>query len=240
MPQTPRRPHPSPLAWPALACGAALLLAGCSAAKQVHASSAKIPGLQEDAPLYNRGGTNPNAPYTTVDRSVHLVTRPTQIDVNAAPYCAATDLNLFESGAHVDGDQRSVRLNLVNHGKQPCRLGGYPAISLLHKDGSLIGNVAIEKVTGTMLEAALHAKPGGAPPTTEGAPQASAPSPYVLLAPSGEATFEVGWMSGEHCDQVGSIAVAAPGTTQSFLVRHSINVCEGRIRVTALSDGTQL
>ena len=216
------------------AVAALSLLAGCTAARPSKASYAKVPSLQEDAPLGARGGANPNAPYTVVDHSARLVKRPAVFDVNAAEPCAAADLSLFESGAHVDGDRRSVRLNLVNHAAQPCRLNGYPAISLLRQDGSLIGSISIEKVTATTLDAAFHAK------AAPDADKDSGPSPYVLLAPSGEATFEVGWTSGSNCDQVGSIAVAAPGTVQSFTVRHSLNVCEGRILVTAVSDGNQL
>jgi hypothetical protein len=222
----------------ALAC---FVLSGCTGARTQHSSYATAPGLNEDAPLSSRGGANPNAPYTTVDHSVHLVKRPALLDVNAAEPCVFSDLSLFESGARVDGERRSVRLNLVNHAKAACRLSGYPAISLLRLDGSLIGNVTIQKVTATTLEAALH--PGAPVDGKNGlieTAEESQPSPEVLLAPAGEATFEVGWTSGAACDQVGSIAVAAPGTLQSFMVKHQLNVCEGKILVTALSDGTEL
>ena len=214
---------------------ASLLLSGCNAAHNKLSAHANAPGLRDDAPLSSRGGTNPNAPYTMVDHSAHLVQRTAIVDVNAAMPCAAADLSLFESGAHVDGERRSVRLNLVNHAKVPCRLGGYPSISLLKQDGSLLGNVVIEKVTATTLEAALHANTAALKSSDE-----QRPSPYVLLAPSGEASFEVGWTSGPACDQIGSIAVSAPGTVQSFTVKHNLSVCEGRILVTAVSDGTEL
>ncbi len=219
-----------------LACLAPALLTGCNTVHANRAATAYAPGLHEDGTLNVNGGANPNAPYTMVDHSAHLVKRATLLDVNAAEPCTASSLNLFESGAHVDGDRRSVRLNLVNHAAQPCRLSGYPSISLLRQDGSLIGSLAIEKVTVTTLEAALKPKAAGG--TFEDA--VSRPSPYVLLAPSGEATFEVGWTSGPRCEQVGAIAVAAPGTVQSFIVHHSFSLCEGRILVTAISDGAQL
>jgi hypothetical protein len=247
-------------------------LAGCTAARTAHSAHANAPGLQDDVPLASRGGSNPNAPFMVVDHTIHLVKRPALLDVNAAAPCVAANLSLFESGAHVDGDQRSVRLNLVNHAKEPCRVGGYPSISLLRPDGSLIGSIAIQRVTATTIDAALHpraaAKSTPAPGTVGGqaapapgtvgrqaapahselaspavlaeqAPGAQ-PSPYVLLAPMGEATFEIGWTSGEHCDHVGAIAVAAPGTLQSFTVRHELTVCQGRILVTAINDGAQL
>jgi hypothetical protein len=219
-----------------LACLGFAWLSGCTAARTSRSAYAPAPGLNEDAPLGNRGGANPNAPYTVVDHSAKLVKRPAILDVNGVEPCAAAELSLFESGARVDGERRSVRLNLVNHAKAACRLSGYPAISLLRPDGTLIGSIAIEKVTTTTLEAAV--RPAGV--VKAAARLENQPSPEVLLAPGGEAAFEVGWTSGAQCDQVGMIAVAAPGTLESFTVRHSLNVCEGRILVTALSDGAEL
>ncbi len=175
-----------------------------------------------------------------VDHSAHLVKRPTLLDINAARPCEAATLSLFESAARVEGDHRSVRLNLVNHALEACRLGGYPAISLLRRDGTLLGNVQIEKVTEATLDASMKA-----PASLQLTPAKASgqPSPMVLLSPAGEAAFEVGWTSGgpnAACEQVGSIVIAAPGTRQSFTVQHELRVCEGRIRVTALSDPGQL
>jgi len=211
--------------------------------------TATTPGLNEDAPLSSRGGANPNAPYAELDRSVHLVRRPTAVDVSTAVPCAAEDLSLYESGARIDGEHRSVRLNLVNHAKEPCRLAGYPAISLLRPDGSLIGNIAIEKLTASTLDASLH--PSSAPVAVGIQPGLSLAKPVagsgesaepetVLLVPAGEASFEVGWTSRPGCDPVASIEVAAPDTVQSFAIRHALTVCEGRIQVTAINDGTEL
>ncbi len=219
-----------------LACLGSAWLSGCTTARTNRSAYATAPSLNEDSPLASRGGANPNAPYTVVDHSAKLVKRQAMLDVNGVEPCAAADLDLFESGARIDGERRSVRLNLVNHAKAACRLSGYPAISLLRPDGTLIGSIAIQKITATTLEAAL--RPAGAVRT--GAEVEERPAPEVLLAPGGEAAFEVGWTSGTLCDQVGMIAVAAPGTLQSFTVRHALNVCEGRILVTALSDGAQL
>ena len=216
------------------------LSVGCAGANRGRLAYSAAPKLQEDAPLSTRGGANPNAPYAVIDHGAHLVTRPTQVDLNAAAPCDASDLSLFESGAHVEGDRRSVRLNLVNHAKEACRLGGYPAISLLREDGSLLGNVRIEKVTATTLEAAISSSPANAAKSAPSADVGPMPSPEVLLPPAGEAAFEIGWTSGQACDQVGSIAVAAAGTVQTFVVRHALTVCEGRIRITAVSDNTQL
>ena len=218
----------------------AALLSGCAGAHSGQLAYSTAPGLHEDAPLSSRGGANPNAPYAMVDHTAHLVTRPTQVDINAAAPCAASDLSLFESGAHVDGDRRSVRLNLVNHAKEACQLSGYPAISLLRADGSLLGSLRIEKVTATTLEAAVSAPLSDASRNSASAKLTSAPSVAVLLLPAGEAAFEVGWTSGPNCDQVGSIAVAAPGTVQTFVVRHTLTVCESRIRITAMSGNTDL
>jgi len=225
-----------------LLCAAATLLGGCTA-RVYRPVTAAAPGLNEDAPLSSRGGANPNAPYAELDHSVHLVRRPTGVDVSTAAPCAAEDLSLFESGARIDGEHRSVRLNLVNHAKSPCRLAGYPAITLLRPDGSLIGDIAIEKLTATTVDGSLHH--AGA----EAGPALSQPRPRtgpliepesVLLVPAGEASFEVGWTSRPNCDPVASIEVAAPDTVQSFTIRHAFTVCEGRIQVTAINDGTEL
>jgi hypothetical protein len=227
---------------PAMLAGisvAALVLSlSCNEARAPHSANANAPALNEDAPLSSRGGTNPNAPFAVLDHTVHLQKRPQILDVSAAEPCRSTQLSLFESGAQMDGNHRIVRLNLVNRGNTACRLAGYPAISLLRQDGTLIGSIGIEKVTGTTIEARLKGQ-GNAPANAEDT-SASAPSAIVMLAPAGEATFEVGWTNGENCDQVGSIAVAAPGTIESFTVHHSLRVCEGRILVTAVSDGTRL
>ena len=221
-----------------IALAASLL--GCSGARSSHVAYSTAPGLREEASLNSRGGANPNAPYAMVDHTAHLVTRPTQVDLSAAVPCMASDLSLFESGAHVDGNRRSVRLNLVNHAKEACRLSGYPAISLLRADGSLLGSLQIEKVVATTLEAALTSPRGGGLNQVASTDVAPAPSAPVLLLPAGEAAFEVGWTSGPDCDQVGAIAVAAPGTVQTFVVRHTLTVCDGRIRVTAVNDNTHL
>ncbi len=220
--------------WSALACLSLVLLGGCTNARQAHMAHARAPSLEEDSPLSHRGGVNPNAPYTTVDHSVHLVKRPSVVDVEAAVPCTAANLSLFESGASVDGEIRSVRLSLVNHTQQPCRLSGYPSVSLLRSDQSVIGSIVIQKVTATTIEAALHTS------LPSGAAEPKLPPHSVLIAPSGEATFEVGWTSRPTCEQVASIAVAAPGTIQSFPVHHSLTVCEGRILLTAVTGGSQV
>jgi hypothetical protein len=221
-------------------------LGGC-AARVHHPTTATAPSLSGDAPLISRGGTNPNALYAELDHSVHLVRRPTLADVNTAVPCAAEDLSVFESGARIDGEHRSVRLNLVNHANKPCRLAGYPAISLLRADGSLIGNTAIEKLTATTLEASMHHSAAVAvepqQSTARSGATASGPTSRpesVLLVPAGEASFEVRWISGPNCDPVASMVVAAPDTVQSFTIQHTLTVCEGRIQVTAINDSTEL
>ncbi|HEY0786572.1 MAG TPA: DUF4232 domain-containing protein [Acidobacteriaceae bacterium] len=230
----------SPSRWIA-GLATATLVAGCGHGGTTHSARSNAPGLREAAPLSGRGGANPNAPFLVVDHTVQLAKRSMPVDINAVQPCGAAQLSLFESGAQVDGERRSVRLNLVNHGALPCRLSGYPAISLLREDGSLIGSIAVEKVTATRLDGAL--KPGTNRAAGTDAPL-RAPSPLVLLAPAGEASFEVGWTGsradGAGCAKVGSVVVAAPGTTQSFTVRHAFTVCQGRIQVTAITDSTQL
>ena len=174
--------------------------------------------------------TNPNGPFTLANRSPRLTNRPTAIDVEAAEPCQAQQLSAFESGSQMDGNRRAVRLSLVNQGSAPCRLGGYPSITLLRKDGTLVGSILIDKVTASTLTADLIAAPA-----SDGAP---GPSPQVLLpASGGRASFNIGWLTGENCDEVAQIAIAAPGTTHSFSINHPISVCAGRIQVTAVDTG---
>ncbi len=214
-----------------LLVAAAAGLAGCTAGPTPRLAKANAPLADGGGPA--RGMTNPNGPFTLVSRSPRLATRPAAIDVEAAPSCNAQDLSVFESGSQVNGDRRAVRLTLVNHGSSPCRLGGYPSISLLHKDGTLVGSITIDKMSGGTLTANLTAAPAGESEV--------GPSPQVLLGASGgEASFNIGWQTGEQCDEVAQIAIAAPGTTSSFSINHPINVCAGRIQVTAMNSGTPL
>jgi hypothetical protein len=212
-----------------------LLATGCSGVRAPHSANANAPGLNEDAPLSSRGGANPNAPFALVDRSARLEKRPAVLDIGNAEPCQASQLSLFESGAQMDGDHRLVRLSLVNRGNAACKLAGYPAVSLLRQDGTLIGSIAIEKVTAVSIEASVKSGAAGVQGTSF-----EAPSPLVMIAPAGEATFEVGWKHGENCDQVGAISVAAPGTLESFTVHHPLRVCEGRIMVTAVRSGSSV
>lgn len=228
-----RRRVPGPAFWAACALGSVLsLVCGCSSGPRPLSSHGQAPGIGDDTPLARRGGTNPNAPFALAARPPQLVTRPTAQDIEAAPPCSTPDLSAYESGSQLNGDRRAVRLSLVNHGSAACRLGGYPSISLLRRDGTLVGNITIEKITGGTLHAELSTPDQAASP---------APSPQVLLdAKGGEASFNVGWTTGRDCDEVAQIVVAAPGSTQSFSINHPINVCAGRIQVTAVGDDARL
>ncbi len=217
------------------------LAAGCSAGPSPRLSHGSAPALNGDVPA--RGMTNPNGPFTLAGHTPRLATRPTAVDVEAAAPCLAQDLSVFESGSQVEGVRRQVRLSLVNHGSGPCRLGGYPSVSLLRRDGTLVGTVAIEKVTSGTLTAEFTAAASQGSPESPRSPEVveSQGLPVqVLLTPSGgEAVFLIGWQTGAACEEVAQIAIAAPGTTSSFRINHAINVCSGRIQVTAVDTGGQ-
>ncbi|TCK74121.1 uncharacterized protein DUF4232 [Acidipila rosea] len=208
-----------------LAAALLLLATGCAHVNRNAAGSPGAPALADDAPLHTRGGTNPNAPYEVAVQKPQLVKRPAIIDINAAAPCNAANLNVFETGAKVNGAYRAVRLAFVNTGAQPCKLGGYPAISLIDQQGGPVGSISIEKVTADTLTAQL----GPAQQATF-----TQPSPEVLLAPRGNAWFEVGYTSSTDCPAISGIAVSAPGTLHLFTINHPLTICAGKIQVTAL------
>jgi hypothetical protein len=192
------------------------LLAGCSGAHP-HLGGASAPAL-DDAPLSRSGGTNPNAPFAMLAPAHALARRPVLMDPTLAEPCTAAQLGAYESGASVAGEQRAVRISLVNHGAEPCRLSGVPAVSLVAADGSPLAQVVVERA--------------GVASTAGDTPE---PAPVAVLPARGESEFSVRWTAGPNCPAVASIAVSAPGTTHSYLVPHPLTVCGDRIVVSQVS-----
>jgi hypothetical protein len=141
--------------------------------------------------------------------------------------CAETQLSLFETRSRLNGNNHTLRLTLANQGNA-CRLGGFPAITLLGPDGSILEGIDIQKVSADTLSASLSTSP-----TPAVADQAtSQPSDEVLLPARGSAAFELGWTSGPNCTQVSRLAVSAPGNTESSYVPRQLSLCENRLMVT--------
>ncbi|HYK37419.1 DUF4232 domain-containing protein [Alloacidobacterium sp.] len=179
--------------------------------------------LNEDAPRAH-GGTNPNAPYL-VAAGPQLVKREPSASATALP-CEGKDLSVTEIAAAVNGNFRAIKLAFDNEGLAPCRISGYPAISLLDKTGTPVANLVVDRVSASSISARLSQGPMQA--------TAAKPDTQITIDPKGEAWFQVGWSTGDGCPVVARINVTAPGATESFTVNHPLTVCEGRVQITAL------
>jgi len=206
------------LVWP--------LLEGCAHSSHVSTLRGGAPVmLNEDGPRA-RGGTNPNAPYLVAASGPQLVKRSDTTASTNATVCESKDLTVTEIAAAVNGNYRAVKLAFDNEGIVPCRLGGYPTISLLDKTGTPVANLVVDRTTTSSLSARLAQGPAEA--------AASKPAAQITIAPKGEAWFQVGWSTGQDCPVVSRISVSAPGATETFTVNHPLTVCEGRVQITTL------
>ncbi len=213
----------------ALAGAAVGCLPGCNAGHTGVSSSALAPGMRdEDRGRIARNVVDPNAPFTIP--APRLVMRDAILDPSGVPACSPAQLSLFESRAEINGARHAVRFTLANN-QAACRLGGFPSITLLQADGTVLGGVRIRRVSDDTVQASLTSQAGGSMNDV-----LDAPSPQVLLPAKGQAAFELGWTSGPSCAEVSRIAIAAPGTTQSVEISRPIQLCEDQLLITAVSD----
>lgn len=204
------------------------LMEGCSHSTH-SALKGNAPLLQQDAPLHARGGTNPNAPYTIANVTPQLVKRTVAVDPTAVDTCDSARLSVTEIAAAVNGNYRAVKLAFNNESDAPCKLGGYPSLSLLDGNNVPVASVVVDRVTSSTLSAELSQKPVQI--------AATSPDAEVVLAPKGEAWFQLGWSSGDGCPVISRISVSAPGSSETFTVSHPLTVCEGRVQITTLRSG---
>lgn len=215
-----------------LFCCALLVAAGCSQASSSVGSRANAPGLQPDTDRARQNVADPNAPYLLAATSPRLKMRPPLLDSNAVHVCSITQLSIFESQATKDGPRHTVRFTVSNSG-DPCRISGFPAVTMLRADGSVLGDIRVRKLSGEGFQAFLAAP---AMPVQD--TERSAPSAPVLLVPQGEAAFRLGWTAGTDCEQVGKIAISAPGVSgqvRAVLIPRQLTVCQGQVLITAVS-----
>ena len=209
---------------------AMLLLAGCSAEHGPRMLRAGAPALGSERNL-----ADPNAPFTIPAGKPQLRTREPLLDVTDVGQCSQPQLLLFESRAQSNGDHHTLEYTIQNRG-EGCRLGGFPAVSLLRADGSVAGTVRLEKVSSQRMAATLTPAPAaGSAVAQEASAVDEAPSPQVLLPARGSAAFELGWTTGPGCEQVSRIAIAAPGSTRPVVLPRPLVVCENRILITAVA-----
>ncbi len=62
----------------------------------------------------------------------------------------------------MNGNYRAVKLAFDNEGLAPCRIGGYPTISLLDKTGTPVANLVVDRVTTSSITARLRPGSGAA------------------------------------------------------------------------------
>jgi hypothetical protein len=207
------------------------LAESCSHSAHSGLLKGSAPSLQsEDAPRLRTEG-NPNAPYlvasTAKPPQLMRRTEPGANDAAAGP-CDSKNLEVTEIAASVNGDYHAVKLAFYNQGLTPCKIGGFPNVSLLDQNGNPISRVSIERVTESAVRAKLAQ---GAVQQASGAPT---PQTRLVIAPRGEAWFQMGWTTGDECPEVSRISVSAPGSTETYTINHPLAVCDGRIEITAL------
>jgi hypothetical protein len=219
------------IALPVLAC---MSLTACNSSGTRQNGTA--PNMNGDAMPINRNVADPNAPFTLRPRKAgdtpQLAARQPILDENGVPTCLESQLSLFETRSRMNGNNHTLRLTLENQGTA-CRLMGFPAVTLLGADGSVLKGITVQKVSAAALAASLTPARAGSEPGAEEVQ----PSPEVLLPPKSDAAFELGWSSGPGCAQVDRIAVSAPGNTQPSYVPRQLSLCGNSLLLTAVAPG---
>ncbi|AXC10383.1 hypothetical protein ACPOL_1032 [Acidisarcina polymorpha] len=187
--------------------------------------------------------SDPNAPFTLIDRTKSQARGiPSEIEAAASP-CRPSILQVYESAARMNDDQRIVILAVKNTGTTACRIEGYPTIGLVDESGASIAQIVVRQTGESSLSATISA------PTQDAA--AKKVPVDVVLPPAAQGTFEIGWSSGEQCPLASRIVISMPqiptpgdGTASAdlppnvsgvFTINHPINVCHGEIQVSALT-----
>jgi hypothetical protein len=177
---------------------------------------------------------NPNAPYVveTSSKPPQLVKRADESGSGTMTEgCRDKNLTVTEIAAALNGSYHAVKLAFYNQGLTPCKIGGFPTVSLLDQHGNPVASVAIERVTESAVKAKLE--PGSVQ-------QSSAAQPVALvIAPRGEAWFQLGWLTGDGCPEVSRISVSAPESSESFTINHPLDICDGKLEITALRGDDQ-
>ena len=202
------------------------LASGCAHSPKAASMQGGAPILLPDDAPHARGGANPNAPYLVAATGPQLVKRSPSTDAATVNPCDSKDLSVTEIAAAVNGDYRVLKLAFDNQGLVPCRLGGYPGISLLDQKGTPVADIDVQHVSASSLQAEVN--PG------EPMQAFSKADAQITLSPRDEAWFQVAWKTGQGCPVVSRISVSAPGATQNFTINHPLSICKGRLEVTTL------
>lgn len=164
------------------------------------------PALLTDTSRSHHALVNPNAPYAVL--KTRTLTVSSQSQLSDAPLCDPANLAIAEVSADSQGNERSVAISFRNRGASVCQLNGYPYIAYAEKQAEAANLTIIHKEDVT--------------------------SP-VVLEPKGSAVFSLHWLTGDHCSRGGaSLAITAPGTSQSFSLNRMLAPCDGKVEVTAV------
>lgn len=199
-----------------------MLVLGCAGTRSGRVTTISASSVApDDAAMH----VNPNAPWIVPGTGPKLIPRAAAMDTSHAGPCNPDVLSVEEIAGDSNGMFRSVKLAFMNRGATPCKLGGYPGISLVDAQGESLGRIAIERVAPEKIVAELsHNQPGGP----------GDPSPEVMLLPHQVAAFQVAWTTGPACSSVSRIIVTAPGSERAYGIAQPLTICAGRIQITAL------
>ncbi len=214
-----------------------LLAGGCSQNAVRGKTAATAPGLSADGQAHIRGVSDPNAQFTLIQRANDSSSAIATSGELAAAGCSASALQIYEAAASMDGQHRTLRLAFKNRGESACKLSGYPAIELQDDKGLPLASIVVRQTGSASVSGTVGSEAQNA---------ASAEPVMIVLRPSQEATFEVGWMTGDGCPVVSRFSVAMPRTmvavdhgatfSGSFLISHPVTVCNGEVMVTSLAS----
>jgi hypothetical protein len=223
------------------------LAAGCSQSAVRGKAGASAPTLTAEGQAHIRGVSDPNAPFTLVDRSSTASRQNSRPGDEAALPCQPSDLQIYEAGAAMKGSNRVLTLAIKNRSTASCRLSGYPAIELHDENGGTVATIAVHQTGALELSGSVVSAAKEVSTTAEVTKAEDTSQKFdLILRPSTAGTFQLGWTSGDECPVVSSFTVALapshsdiPGSvlTGSFTISHSLNVCNGEIRVTSLTLG---
>lgn len=208
------------------------------------------PTLADGGQAHIRGVSDPNAPFTLIDRRKTAVS-PQSENLGSATACMPGELQVYEAAAATNGQSRSLTLAIKNRGASSCRLTGRPEIALLDQTGAPVAGIAVQQmselqVSGSVVPpTAPSARVPAAQVSSGASPQPASQEIDIVLLPSGEANFEIGWSSGDACPLVSrfSVSLSQPGGEAgkgdtnlrgSFSINHALNVCNSAVQVTFL------
>lgn len=226
----PRRSVPAP----ALILSAGFLLALCTGCPGSRPPASHL-NVQSQAPETASQHPNPNAPYV-VPAAQKPPAQQAAVPPENVPPCDPNVLAVEQISGNSNANLRTMKLAFVNRGPAPCRLGGYPIVSLLQARGEAAGSLAAQRVSWSEVQAeiqAVQSAPPSSGPATPAAP-ADRTQPQVTLMPRAVAAFQLAWTTGATCTAVTHILVTPPATSRAFSINQPTRICRGSIQVTDL------